>query len=646
MNLKFSNPNELKFKRHKATRNLFRMFALFFFLGAIGTGAAYGAGPTCSVNGAGSADYQTIQAAVNDLNCVTINVAAGVYRESITIRRSVTIIGAGDKLTFVDGGFSPTCCTVFTLLTNGEVILRRLTIRNGSDRDFAGGIVARSNPNLKISESTLSNNTTYGSVVGGGAIGYYGDWSGGKLTVSYSVFSGNKASDRGGALYIIGVPGMVSTVLNSTFIGNEATQGGAIYQDNGSASIENCTFNGNRAGNVGGALFVNGYGSMNIVNSTYGGNQASGGGAMHLETGTLNVSSSTIAGNSTGSGGAIYKAYGTVNLKSTIIANNSGGNCGTYSPGNINDRGNNLRWPSNDTSCVGAFGDPKLEPLAGNGFPIQTMALQVGSAAIDRGSCTDLRGKTVAADQRGIARPLGLTCDAGAFESPYTGTLPPQPIGAANYVAYWKFDDGPGSGVATDSSGRGNTGTVQFYDNWIYWPWGLLTFKFPNTGALNLFGGSLFQDHVNVGSGINLANSSFTISGWVKRGNTDGKQWVLSQGTQNTDRALVIGFRNDDRFTFAFYNDDLDTPTQQLDVGVWHHWACTFDAATRARRIYRDGVLLASDISKGMLQASGVMNIGRAVWGEAYFIGHLDDLRIYSRALPASDIQLLATGHQ
>lgn len=644
MNLKLSNPGELKFKPHKATRNLFRMFALFFFLGVIGASAAYGAGPTCSVNGAGSADYQTIQAAVNDPNCATINVAAGVYRESVTIGRSVTIIGAGDKLTFVDGGFNQTCCTVFTIWTNGNVTLRRLTIRNGSDRVSAGGIVVRGNPNFRISESTLSNNVSYGSG-GGSAIGYYGSWSGGKLTVSYSLFSGNKGGYQGGAIYIMGVSGMSSTVLNSTFIGNEASQGGAIYQDYGSVIIENSTFNGNRAGNVGGALFVNGSGVMNIVNSTFGGNQASGGGAIHLETGAINVSSSTIAGNSAGIGGAVYKAFGQVNLKSTIIANNSGGNCGTHSPGNINDLGNTLRWPSHDTSCVGAFGDPKLEPLADNGFPVQTMALQVGSAAIDRGSCTDISGKTVAADQRGTARPLGRTCDAGAFESPYTGTLPPQPIGAANFVAYWKFDDGPNSSIATDSSGRGNTGTVLYADNWIDWPWGLLTFKFPNTGALNLTG-SLFQDHVNVGSGVNLAGSSFTVSGWVKRGNTAGKQWVLSQGTQNTDRALVIGFRNDDRFTFAFYNDDLDTPTQQLDVGVWHHWACTFDAATRARRIYRDGVLVASDISKGMFQASGVMNIGRAVWGEAYFTGHLDDLRIYNRALPVSDIQLLAAGNQ
>ena len=42
-----------------------------------------------------SSAYSTIQAAVNKTTCATINVAAGLYQERITINRSVTIRGAG-----------------------------------------------------------------------------------------------------------------------------------------------------------------------------------------------------------------------------------------------------------------------------------------------------------------------------------------------------------------------------------------------------------------------------------------------------------------------------------------------------------------------------------------------------------------------
>src|SRR5437867_10848981 len=52
------------------------------------TKAAVG-GPVCNV----PADYPTIQDAVNDTGCTTINVAAGTYPESVTIGRAVTLKG-------------------------------------------------------------------------------------------------------------------------------------------------------------------------------------------------------------------------------------------------------------------------------------------------------------------------------------------------------------------------------------------------------------------------------------------------------------------------------------------------------------------------------------------------------------------------
>jgi len=58
------------------------------------------------------------------------------------------------------------------------------------------------------------------------------------------------------------------------------------------------------------------------------------------------------------------------------------------------------------------FDDPLLGPLADNGGPNKTMALQPGSPAIDAGNNTTCPGT----DQRGILRPQGSICDIGAFE--------------------------------------------------------------------------------------------------------------------------------------------------------------------------------------------------------------------------------------
>jgi hypothetical protein len=64
--------------------------ALAFGLLMTAMPAAAAAGPTCTVPG----DYSTIQGAVNDTNCTTINVAADTYNENVTINHTLTLKGA------------------------------------------------------------------------------------------------------------------------------------------------------------------------------------------------------------------------------------------------------------------------------------------------------------------------------------------------------------------------------------------------------------------------------------------------------------------------------------------------------------------------------------------------------------------------
>jgi len=87
--------------------------------------------------------------------------------------------------------------------------------------------------------------------------------------------------------------------------------------------------------------------------------------------------------------------------------------------------GNNLQYPrykpdfGNDVNNLVTlpasaiiFDDPLLGPLADNGGPNKTMALQPGSPAIDAGN----NATCPTTDQRGINRPQGSDCDIGAFE--------------------------------------------------------------------------------------------------------------------------------------------------------------------------------------------------------------------------------------
>src|SRR6266852_6122067 len=77
-----------------------------------------------------SSSHPTVQAAVIDARCATVNVAAGTYTELVTINRSVMIRGDGQDSTVIDGsGAGP----VFTI-NSGTVMIRAWRIRTGETR--------------------------------------------------------------------------------------------------------------------------------------------------------------------------------------------------------------------------------------------------------------------------------------------------------------------------------------------------------------------------------------------------------------------------------------------------------------------------------------------------------------------------------
>jgi hypothetical protein len=319
-----------------------------------------------------------------------------------------------------------------------------------------------------------------------------------------------------------------------------------------------------------------------------------------------------------------------------------------------------LRWPSTDTSCVGAFGDPKLAALANNGGATQTMAIQTGSAAIDKGSCTDTSGATIATDQRGTARPIGLSCDVGAYESAFslptpTPTLTPTPAPTATptpnpsttLVGYWKLDEGYGT-IAYSSAVDpvGHQGAIRNSPVWIDTP--LPPLKFNYAGGHPSFALKLNNsDHqfVDVGTSYTLTNASFTLAGWMYRSEPYHTDLLFGHGTNSKDHGLQLGFHDTSKLFCGFYNDDLVTPNVVFDYDAWHHYACTYNAVARVRTLYRDGVIVASDTPPVNYQGSGRMNLGRAPWDWGYVFGYIDDMRIYNQALSPGSISSLAAGN-
>ncbi|MEM1094706.1 MAG: LamG-like jellyroll fold domain-containing protein [Bacteroidota bacterium] len=134
-------------------------------------------------------------------------------------------------------------------------------------------------------------------------------------------------------------------------------------------------------------------------------------------------------------------------------------------------------------------------------------------------------------------------------------------------------------------------------------------------------------------------SGSFSIAFWAKRNAINRSDFFIGQGTNTPSQGLHIGFRNNSLFTFAFSgNNDLNT-TAYTDTD-WNHWAVTYDRATGARVIYRNGVAVASDVASGPYAGTGPLRLGGSPSHSAEgALGGLDEVQVWNRVLPPHEIR-------
>lgn len=408
-----------------------------------------------------------IATALADPSCDPITIKGGRFHETLVITRDVTIEGAQNATTIIDGDGNG---TVIRLDPGVSVTMRRLMVTDGSE----GGIVADVGTLLALSEVLVEDNRSSSN---GGGISSIGT-----LTLTNSTVRDNVAENNGGGIsFGTTAPGTL-TLINSTVISNLAVAGGGLYNgpdgtvtgllssirgntaildgggianSEGRVRLENSTLQENTAGDRGGGVFnadgvisvthstlndnMAGYGGgyyheaffapvrSQVENSTLSANTAiTSGGGIFVEHGTLLVTNGTIYGNGAPTGGGVFRndgsaVAGTIRVSNTIIAGSTaGGDCA----GTVGSNDYNL---AGDGTCTGftepndlTNTDPKLGPLQNNGGDTPTHATLWGSPAVEGGSCE------LATDQRGVARPVGDACDIGAFENegPFVRFLP------------------------------------------------------------------------------------------------------------------------------------------------------------------------------------------------------------------------------
>lgn len=185
------------------------------------------------------------------------------------------------------------------------------------------------------------------------------------------------------------------------------------------------------------------------------------------------------------------------------------------------------------------------------------------------------------------------------------------------------------SGQLIDQSGNNNHGTV----------FGAAYGQAGRFGNALSFDG--VDDYVSVldNSNIDVGTNGFSVSVWFK--GTSGS--ILGKGASGKGYSYIIRAN-----AVTLYNT-INGVFEEVNVGtyldnVWHNVVLSFDYSTFSLQGYKDGVLSGTDttyLGTVTTNSSAHLSIGEGWELLEPFNGTIEEVRIYNRALSASEIEAM-----
>jgi large repetitive protein len=207
-------------------------------------------------------------------------------------------------------------------------------------------------------------------------------------------------------------------------------------------------------------------------------------------------------------------------------------------------------------------------------------------------------------------------------------------------VAHFQMEENGGT-TLVDASGAGNNGTTVGGPTWVSSQTGLGL-------ALNLNGTSQYATAPDSAS-LDIT-SAITLAAWV-RPEKVATQYLIKKaiispsGTNGYELSLSSTGK-----AFVRFNQVTNANTYRVDSDVipatgttWVHLAATYDGTTI--RMYVNGAQSGTPLAAAFAIATNnlVLGIGAESNGATKFQGAMDEVRVYNRALSATEILALAT---
>ena len=196
----------------------------------------------------------------------------------------------------------------------------------------------------------------------------------------------------------------------------------------------------------------------------------------------------------------------------------------------------------------------------------------------------------------------------------------------------------PGGTRLHDLSGRQNWGTLTSManDDWVVSVGrGALDFDGSNDGVLTNSAPAITTNAVTVCTWLNPSRLTRgdLVTRWVG-GASSGDQFNLLYGLTSGKPQFYVAFGPSG-------GTNSGTGSATMAIGRWHFVTGIWTGS--ACEVYLDGVFQSRSTTAGTLRttAGSQFSIGRNLSTDGYTQGQLDDIRIYDRALSASEVRQL-----
>ena len=163
------------------------------------------------------------------------------------------------------------------------------------------------------------------------------------------------------------------------------------------------------------------------------------------------------------------------------------------------------------------------------------------------------------------------------------------------------------------------------------------------------------DDVNNLSFGNGTTDSPFSISAWIKIGQTTAQGIVTKYGSNSSTREYLF-YTTGGKLRLLFIDasngaNNFATGTTNLSIDTWYHVACTYDGrggstAYNGMTLYINGVAESVTTIGGsytaMSNTTQVVQIGK--YSTNRLLGYIDETAIFNSELSASDITSIYNG--